>query len=186
MLTGGVKVDVSGIAALLSEAKQRNITLKGAKAAGKILKNAARAAAPKRSGALAQSQAVKTAKGTRSGSTSSYAVQGAKKKYQRMYKAPGKRTAQKIVPAFYDHLVQLGTKPHALKRGASVGRKGKGASGQNVAHMHPGAKANPYRRRAWEAVRGEAGEAALAAMAAATEKIVAKQAAKIASSAKGK
>jgi hypothetical protein len=48
---------------------------------------------------------------------------------------------------------------------------------------HPGAKKNPYRTRAWEAVKDRAGAEAVAAMGAALAKEIAKQAAKLAAKA---
>lgn len=161
MLKARVKIDASGIEGVVSEAKKRNITVRGAKAAAKILKVAARGEAPKRSGATKRAQAVKAAKGTR-GSTASYAVQGVKKKFFVMWKPKGRTKPVKVVPAFIDHLIQLGTKPHG---------------------KHPGARANPYRKRAWHRVKGPAGSACLAEMGKATQKEIARQAAKIAAKA---
>jgi hypothetical protein len=42
MIVGRVKIDVSGIEAVVSAAKKRDISLKGAKAAAQMLKTAAR------------------------------------------------------------------------------------------------------------------------------------------------
>jgi hypothetical protein len=61
MIVGRVKIDVSGIEAVVSAAKKRDISLKGAKAAAQMLKAAARSAAPKRAGVLKQAQGVKAA-----------------------------------------------------------------------------------------------------------------------------
>lgn len=179
MILKRVKIDTTGIHAVVSAAKKRTITLAGAKAAAKILKNAVRAAAPRRSGALAQAQGVKAAKGTR-GSTASYAVQGSKRKYVKMVKLKGRKTATKVVPAFYDHLVQLGTRPHALGKAESLGRSGRRTANvtAQTTGKHPGARPNPFRRRAWEMVKEPASRAALAAMAQATKKEIARQAAK--------
>lgn len=184
MLLKRVKIDTTGIHAIVSEAKKRNITLAGAKAAAKILKNAARAAAPRRTGALAQAQAVKAAKGTR-GSTASYAVQGSKRKYVRMVKLKGRKKPTKVVPAFYDHLVQMGTRSHALGKGESLGRSGRRTAVRTAqgTGKHPGAKANPFRRRAWQTVKEPASRAALDAMSVAVKKEIARQAAKYAAKA---
>ncbi len=187
MIRVTVKTDTSGIDAVISVARQRGITLAGAKAAGKPLKNAARSGAPKRpgSGTLKQAQGIKAAKGTKAGTTASFAVQGARKKVVKMVKLRGKKKPVKVVPAFYDHLVQLGTRPHALGKGESLGRdvtkRRKTAvvrTGQTTG-KHPGAKANPYRKRAWESVKNQAGAAAMKAMGAATQKEIDRQAAKI-------
>ncbi len=160
MIQGSVKTDVSGMMAILSEAKQRRVTLKGVKAGAKLLKLAARSQAPKRqgSGALQQAQGVKAAKGNK-GVTISYAVQGARKKVVRMVRTGRSKKPQKAIPALYDHLVQFGTKPHA------VGKKG---------GRHPGAKPNPYRKRAWVTVKDAAGKATLDAMGAELRKLIAK------------
>jgi hypothetical protein len=178
MIGGKVKVDVSGAMALLSEAKQRRITLKGVKAGAKVLKTAARAAAPKRpgSGALQAAQAIKAEKG-RKGKTISFAVQGAKKKYVKMVRAGRSKKEQKAVPAFYDHLVQLGTKPHATRKGSRLAKGKKAAVGQ-IGAGHPGAKANPYRKRAWVAVKDKAGRDTLSAMADELNKVLARAAKK--------
>lgn len=159
-----VAVDISGITGLVSEAKQRNITLKAVRAGIKILQPIAKANAPRRkgSGALRQSQGTKAAKGKR-GQTVAYAVQGAKTKFQKMVKLPGYRQPVKVVPAFYDHLVQGGTKPHKLRGG-----------------QHPGAKANPYRRRAYESVKSQIGAKMNEVMGIEVQKAIEKQAAKLA------
>ena len=194
MIRVSVKTDVSGIEAVISAARTRGITLAGAKAAGKLLKNAARSTAPKRpgSGTLKQAQGVLAKKGTKQGTTASFAVQGARKKVVKMVKLRGKKKPVKVVPAFYDHLVQLGTRPHAIGKGESLGRditkRRKTAvvrTGQSTG-KHPGAKANPYRKRAWEGVKAEAGGAAVKAMGAATQKEIDRQTAKIRTRAGGK
>lgn len=182
MLKASVAVDVSGIDAVVSEAKKRNITLKGAKAAGKILKLAARAEAPKRSGATRRAQGVKAEKGKK-GATTSYAVQGVKKKFSLTWTPPKRTKSYRVVPAFIDHLIQLGTKPHSIAKGAKLARKGKAAVGQ-TGKPHPGARPNPYRKRAWDQVKDRAGEAAVEAMGEATQKVIDKQAAKIAAKAR--
>jgi hypothetical protein len=179
VIGGTVKVDVSGAMALLSEAKQRRVTLKGVKAGAKLLKLAARSEAPARpgSGALQQAQGVKAEKG-RQGKTISFAVQGARKNVVRMVRTGRSKKPQKAIPALYDHLVQLGTRPHATRKGSRLTKGKKAAVGQ-IGSAHPGAKANPYRRRAWARVKGEAGRVTLEAMAAELQKVLAKQAAKV-------
>ena len=191
MIRVKVATDTSGIKAVVTAAKARGITLAGAKAAGKLLKNAARSTAPKRpgSGALKQAQGVKAAKGTKPGTTASYAVQGARKKVVKMVRVRGRKKPVKAVPAFYDHLVQLGTKPHALGKGESLGRSGKRKTVAKTAQAsgkHPGAKPNPYRERAWQVVKGAAATAAVNAMGKATQKEIDRQAAKVKAKAGGK
>jgi len=164
--------DVAGMVALVKLSRQRDITLKGVKAGVKVLERAAKAGAPKASGALRVAQGNKAKKG-RSGGTTSYAVQGAKTKTEKMVTRKGRRTPTRAVPAFYDHLVNLGTKPHAVGKGSALGRKGKPAGAQ-VGGLHPGTAAQPFRRRAWAAVKDQAGGAALKAMAAAVQSAIAK------------
>lgn len=190
----GVKVttNVAGLQFLASEVKKRTVTLAGAKAAGKVLKLAARVGVPRRagSGALRQAQGVKAAKGTKAGTTASFAVQGARKKVDKMVRLKGRKKATRVVPAFYDHLVQLGTRPHALGKGESLGRDAtkrrkavvRTAQGSG---KHPGARANPYRKRAWEAVKEPAAAAAMKAMGAAVRKAIAQQAARVFAKATG-
>jgi hypothetical protein len=174
---GTVVTDVSGAMNTLSIAKQRSITLKGVKAGAKILKLAARSAAPKRqgSGALQQAQGVKASKG-RKGLTISFAVQGARRKVVKMVKLAGRKKSIKVIPGLYDHLVEGGTKPHHLFK-SKVVRLIHKALGSKM-NMHPGAKANPYRLRAWNMVKDEAGAETLRVMGEELRKVLAKQKAK--------
>jgi hypothetical protein len=150
-------IDTSGIRALASEAQTRSITLKAVRAGIKVLLPVAKAGAPRRqgSGALKQSQGTKAVKGRR-GKTGSYAVQGAKTKTQKVVKG-------KIVkPGKYDHLVQGGTKPHMAGK-----------------RKHPGAKPNPYRKRAYEGLKSEIGSMVASVMAVEVQKTISKNAAKL-------
>lgn len=163
----GVKiaVDTSGLAAVSKESRQRTITLKAVRAGARILRDAARARAPRRvgSGALRHAQGIKAAKGRR-GKTLSYAAQGAKIGVQKAVTTPGRRTPQTVVPALYDHLVQGGTKPHAVR--------GRG--------QHPGARPNPYRRDAYESKKAEIGQAMRDTMAAELRKVIDREAKRLA------
>ncbi len=159
-------IDVSGLANLAKETQKRTVALKGVRAGIKVLLPAARSGAPRKSGLLARAQGTKVAKG-RKGKTIAYAVQGARTKVSKMVRRPGSTKLVKAVPSLYDHLVGGGTKPHMVG-----GRK------------HPGSKAQPYRKSAYESRKTEIGEAAATAMAAETQKLIAKEAAKLA--AKGK
>lgn len=70
-----------------------------------------------------------------------------------------------IVPKLYAHLVEYGTAPHAIGKGSErVLRSGKNVIGPGFQHgaMHPGAKANPFLRTAWDNKRAEAMAAVLA------------------------
>jgi hypothetical protein len=72
----------------------------------------------------------------------------------------GPRKGQPIYqdPANIHHLVEFGTRPHSLASGDTLDRtvkgvlkKGRQTSG---ARMHPGAKAKPHMRPAWDSNRG--------------------------------
>lgn len=188
-----VKTDVSGMADLIGKTRTRVATLKAVRAGAKILLQRVKPLAPRRkgSGALRQSQGVKAAKGKR-GNTVSFAVQGAKTKTVKMAKLPGYKTPQKVVPAFYDHLVQGGTKPHRLGKAESVGRAAVGrrravvATSQTTGGMHPGSPANPYRRRAYEAAKNEIGAAIKKVMGEELQREIEKKAAKVLAKAKAK
>lgn len=189
-----VTTHVDGIQFLSTEAKKRNITLAGAKAAGKVLRTAARSAAPRRKGkgggSLRQAQGVLVKKGKK-GLTVSFAVQGAKKKLAKMVVFKGRKKPQRVVPAFYDHLVQLGTKAHRLGKGESLGRdatkrrKAIVRTSQSTGGKHPGTKGRPYRKQAYERVKGQAAAAAIAAMRVAVKRAIQKQAAKVFAKATG-
>lgn len=180
-----LKVDVRGLDALYKETAKRGVTLAGAKAAMRKLKTAAKAAAPRRKGkgggSLRKAQGVLARKGTKSGSTSSFAVQGAMKKFDREIVVEGRKKARRVVPAFYDHLVQLGVRPHRIGKGESLGRdatsrrKAVARTAQATGGKHPGTQPNPYRKRAWENVKDEAARRAVAAMGDALQKEIAKQ-----------
>jgi hypothetical protein len=139
---------------------------------------------------LKQAQGVKAAKGTRRNTTAAFAVQGARKKVDKVVKLPGRKKAVRVVPAFYDHLVQLGTRPHSVSKGERLGRDATRRRRAVVrtaqaGKKHPGARANPYRQRAWLAIKNAAARAVVAAMAAATQKEIARKAAKVAAAARG-
>lgn len=157
----GVRVvaDLAPIPAIATETQTRNATLKAVRAGIKIIQAAAKGAAPKRRGHLKRAQGTKAVKGKK-GKTGSFAVQGAKTKYVKTDKKSGKR----VVPAFYDHLVIGGVKPHSVREGSLP---------------HPGHSANPYRQRAYQSVKAQVGAAVLRVMGIEVNKILAKAAAKL-------
>ena len=156
---------------MVNEAQSRSVTLAGVKAGIKILQRAARSAAPRRrnSGALKQSQGTIAKKGKK-GKTVSFAVQGARKGFEKMVTPKGYKKPQRAVPAFYDHLVQGGTRPHRLGKGEKIlrinarGRQVGKVTEQTTGGKHPGSQRNPYRKRAYEAVKGTIGVEVLKAM----------------------
>lgn len=172
-----VEIDVRGIASVLSAVQTRQVTLKGVRAGIKVLVGPAKAGAPRRkgSGALKQSQGYKAAKG-RKGRTISYAVQGARVAVQKTYKG------RVVKPAKYDHLVQGGTRPHRLGKGEKLARAAiakfktafKPGTSQTTGGMHPGARANPYRKRAFNAVKGQVAAAMNKAVGDELQRLIAK------------
>lgn len=183
-------LDLSGIDAVVSAAKTRAMALKAVKAGAKLIQAAAKARAPRRprSGALKQSIGIKPQKGTR-GKTAAYAVVGARKgvvKQVPVARRPGRRKKVggtrvpggarhtiKAVPFYYSHLVEKGTRPHALKKGSRLARRGKPEAGQRGGR-HPGAKAHPFLGPAFDATRAQAVKAAEAVLAAELAKVMAK------------
>lgn len=184
---------IDGIEAVTKEAQKRNIALKGARAAAKVLLPPARGQAPRRKGkgggSLKRAQGIVVKKGKK-GLTLAFAVQGARKRYDKQVVLKGRKSATRVVPAFYDHLVQLGTRAHQLGKGESLGRTATSRRGavaktdQKTGGKHPGTKANPFRKRAWVATKGAAGRASIDAMGKATQEQIAKNAAKLEAKAK--
>jgi HK97 gp10 family phage protein len=174
-----VVTDTSGLKALSSAAKKRTVTQRAVKAGAKIVQRAAKAAAPKRkgSGALKQSVGIKAAKGRR-GKTLAYAVVGPRKKVRKTVRVGGRTVT--AVPAFYAHLVEKGTRPHSLTKGAKLARRGRAAAGQGRVPQHPGARPNPFLGPAFTRNRGPVAAEVKRVMAAEVEKEVKKAAAKLA------
>jgi hypothetical protein len=163
-----VDVDTAGITVALNELQTRSASLKAVRAGIKIVQSAAKSAAPKRGGDLRRAQGIKAVKGKK-GKTTSFAVQGAKTAYVRF------RKGRKIKPSKYDHLVIGGAKAHFMPY-----RKGFGVlkSQAGVKKMHPGARANPYRARAYAGVKSAVADTVMLAMAGETRKILDKATAK--------
>lgn len=164
-----VVVDLKPLGQNLKDLQTRAATLKAIRAGIREVQNVVKAAAPKRLGHLRRAQGTKAKKG-RKGKTGSFGVQGAKTKYVKRTR-PGKKSAAKprdVRPAFYDHLVIGGTKPHGVKKGGGVVNK-----------PHPGARPNPYRRKAYEAAKDAVGSVMVRVMGEETRKLLAKNALKL-------
>lgn len=186
MIGGTVRVDASGLEAIEKLTKQRGVTLKAVKAGAKIVLAATKAAITMRdTGLLKKSQGTKAAKG-KGNQTGSYAVIGARRKTEKMVVRKGRTKASKAVPAFYDHLVRLGTKAHSVGKGQSLGREqrisksgkkfGKAIAKTNqTGRQHPGTKGNDFRLKGWEASKQSAGAATIAAMGSEVSKAIAEQ-----------
>ncbi len=64
-------------------------------------------------------------------------------------------------PSYYAHLVELGTKPHALGKGSRLTRttrSGKVRPGQQRGRVHPGARRRPFIGPGLARAEGQAGE----------------------------
>lgn len=160
-LAAEVFTEWAGLERVERTAKKRQITKKAVKAGAKLVQQAAKARAPRRkgSGALRRSLGIKAEKG-RGGKTLAYAVVGARRKVATRYK--GRAT----VPANYAHLVERGTRPHAIPVGAG-----------GAARRHPGAKPKPFLRPALQGQRAAAYAIMLKTMAAEVAKVLAGRAA---------
>lgn len=186
MISTKVRTDVSGMVELIGITKTRTVTLKMVRAGAKELNSVVKPLAPRRKGggALRQSQGVKAAKGKK-GKTVSFAVQGARTAFEKMSRAGGYKTPQRVVPAFYDHLVQGGTKAHRLGKGELLGRakvgrrKAVAATSQTRGGQHPGTAPNPYRKRAYEAAKDRIGKTMTIVGGAELQKQIDKIAAKL-------
>lgn len=172
-------LDLSGLDGLKKASQQRAVTLKGIKAAAKLVQQAAKAGAPKRkgSGTLRRSIGTLAKKGSK-GKTLAFAVIGPRQKVRKEgVKTPYGGTVT-AVPAYYAHLVEKGTRGHSIRAGSKLARRTQSAKGQAVVR-HPGAKPNPFLKPAYESTRAAAGAAAERAMGEEIQKIIAKESAKL-------
>lgn len=169
-------LDLSPLDALRKFSQQKAATLKAVRAGGKILQQAVKVRAPKRvtkgGGGLKQSIGLKAAPGKR-GRSLALAVVGARKKVVKLVVPPRGKTPRKSVPAYYAHLVEKGTAPHAIQKGSRrVARRGNSATSHPI--QHPGARPNPFLAPAWHAAQREAIEAMSRVLAEAVAAILAK------------
>lgn len=149
----GLALDLTPLHSLRKLSQARTITLKGVRAAGRIVASAAKARAPKRKGggALKQSMGMKAIKGRR-GRSLALAVVGARKKVSKLVKVGTKGRTIRAVPANYMHLVE-------------GGHKG-------------GASPHPFLGPAFSSTKQQAGAAAMEVMAAEVSKVLAANKAK--------
>lgn len=62
------------------------------------------------------------------------------------------RHGRERIPMFYQHLVHGGTRTHPLDKGVTMRDLARGKK-RAVTRMHPGAKANPFLTKAWNAAK---------------------------------
>jgi HK97 gp10 family phage protein len=154
----GMKLKMEGIEALTKalEALGTKVAARGpdagVRAAGAIIIKEMRRRAPKDTGVLKKSIGQKVKKYRRNQTVTSI-IGGRSKAYET---AEGKRN-----PAFYAHLVELGTKPHRVGDG-----------------VHPGSPAQPFMRPAWDASAPAARQAVVTKMTEVFEKAAKESAAR--------
>lgn len=182
-----VKVDTSAIPGFIDEMKKRNVALRAVRKGIKIVLPIARSMAPKKLGHLKRAQSVKAVKGKKT-KTGAYALQGARTKYVKIVPAGSrsKSGTRRVVPAFYDHLVIGGARPHVIRKGSQLGRtqdtykiRQRATIGQGTGKPHPGTKPNPYRMRAWRSVEEQVQQVVAEQLAVETQKELDKAAAKM-------
>jgi HK97 gp10 family phage protein len=152
-MSDAVNIDVQGIEEMIQKLEQlgTRVAARGPAAAvragSSVIIKEMRRRAPTETGALKKSigQRVKTYRRNKTVTS----IVGARSK--RYATDKGNRN-----PAYYAHLVEMGTAPHRTGRKKSFYRRGAG--------MHPGSKAQPFMRPAWDA-------AAPAAVAAVVDKM---------------
>jgi HK97 gp10 family phage protein len=142
-----VQLDLSGLKKLDKATQQRRVTLAAVKDGAKVVQKSAKGSAPRSSGALKQSLGIKGQKG-RKGKTIAFAVVGPRTKVRKLVKRRGSRRPVLAVPAYYAHLVEQGTRPHALGKGSrAVARRGK--KKLSAGAQHPGTRPRPFLRPAY-------------------------------------
>ena len=153
MATDGLKMQVKGIDEMTKNLAKlgTRVAARGPAAAvragGSVIIREMRLRAPRETGSLKKSigQKVKTYRGQK---TVTGIIGARAKPYQT---AQGKRN-----PAYYAHLVEFGTAPHATGKKKSFLRRGKG--------RHPGSRAQPFMRPAWDSAAARARDAVVAKM----------------------
>lgn len=142
----------------LGEQRVTKILRKQAKLALKPMLSTARRHAPKRSGLLRKSLGIQV----KAYANALWAAVGVRHGFRAVITDP--KTGGQILadPVKYAHLVELGTRPHSLGRGARMPRTGakagtKAAAGKyRPGAMHPGTPPRAFMRKAFEAHRESA------------------------------
>lgn len=129
---------------ILPSRLQKKVLRSAIAAGASPVSKAAKGFAPVETGALKRSIGIKT-KTYSSGTV--IAVIGVRRgvKFQSV-----DRHGRKRIPMFYQHLVHGGTQQHPLDVGVTMRDLAKGKK-RLITRMHPGAKANPFLTKAWNA-----------------------------------
>jgi HK97 gp10 family phage protein len=138
----------------LKRGMRNRILRKAVRAGSRIVSQGVKGRVARKSGATKASISVRIATSRKTGAV--YAVIGPRRRF--VFKRKGRKISEGA-PTKIAHLIEKGTRPHSIRKGARLGRKGRSAGGQ-VGRPHPGARAKPFLRPSWESHR----EAAVAAM----------------------
>lgn len=159
MATDGLKMQIKGIdemtknLALLGTRIAKRGPAAAVRAGGSLIIREMRSRAPRETGSLKKSigQKIKNYRGQKTVT----GIIGARSKSYAT--AAGKRN-----PAYYAHLVEFGTAPHRTGKRKSFLRRGKG--------RHPGSRAQPFMRPAWDSAAPRARDAVVDKMKQVFEK----------------
>lgn len=143
-------IKINGLDQLLATLKDVELAVKtkivrrAMRHAGQIVLNAARSRVPTETGLLKQSLAIKYKYYPTS--ATAVAIVGPRTKFRRMVQRSSRVVKKYRIlsnPSNYAHLVEFGTRPHALGRGSDRVRRS-GRNGPQRGRMHPGAVAKPF------------------------------------------
>lgn len=159
----GIRGEIQGLAEVVATLKglpaklQRKIMRKALSKATKGTVAAARRLVPRETGLLKKSIGRKVVTYKESGVL--VVVIGPRKGFRQDVTRRGRGKPSIADPVNYAHLVEFGTKPHSLLKGASSRGRLKKATADLVARgigkIHPGAKARPFLRPAFDQTKGQ-------------------------------
>jgi HK97 gp10 family phage protein len=156
-----IRIEVQGVPQLRAELRRLGASLSGLimgkalRAAGEPIRDRAAELAPTRADPMESSQTYRTIASLRGSNAQPRG--GRLKKSMTISPDPDQPNTVRVGPdkkAFYAHMVELGTAPHATGGGSSLRWKGKPQTGR----MHPGARAKPFLRPAFDEKEEEATE----------------------------
>ena len=154
-----IRIEVQGIPELQAGLRGLGASISGLimgkalRAAGEPIRERAAELAPTRADPMESSQTYRVIASLRGSNAQPRG--GRLKKSMTISPDPDQPNTVRVGPskaAFYGHMVELGTAPHAMGTGSSTRWKGKPQTGR----MHPGARAKPFLRPAFDEKAGEA------------------------------